>query len=110
MRRVKSSAFTSAFSNQHSALLSDSSTRRYLLIEAYERGLAAFGACREDHAVRLDAHQLRWLQVEHHRDRPADQLFGLVRFCDAGDERALLGPDVDRHLHELPRVRDLLRG
>ena len=53
---------------------------RHVLIESDERGLATLGARGEHHPVRLDAHQLGGLEVEHDDDRPADELLGLVRF------------------------------
>src|SRR5687768_1710734 len=90
--------------------LPDTRAGRDVLIEADESRLAAFRAGGEDHAVRVDSHQLRRLEVEDHDDRPADELFRLVRFGDAGDQRALLGADVDGHLHELARVRHLFRA
>ena len=79
-------------------------------VEGDERRLAAVRARGEHHAVRLDAHQLRGLQVEHDDDRPADERLGLVGLRDAGDNRALLGADVDLHLHELVRLRHALGG
>src|SRR5689334_21853374 len=82
---------------------------RHVSVERNQRGLAAFRTGREHHAVGLDAHQLGGLQVEHDPDRPADELLGLVRVRDPCDERSLFRPDVDLQLHQLPRVRHLLR-
>ena len=39
-----------------------------------------------------------------------DELLGLVGLGDAGDQRPLLGADVDRQLHQLARVGHLLGG
>ena len=60
--------------------------------------LAAVGARGEDHAVRLDAHQLRRLQVGDDDDQAADERFRLVGFGDARDDRPLLGAGVDAQL------------
>ena len=65
------------------------------VLKADEHRLAAVRARGEHHPVRLDAHQLRRLQVEDDDDRLADERFRLVGLGDAGDERALLGADVD---------------
>src|SRR6478672_2563456 len=69
--------------------------------------LATVGTRRQDHAVRFDAHQLRRLQVEDDHHRFADQRIGLIRFGDAGDERAMFGADVYRELQQLLRLLDL---
>ena len=66
----------------------------------------AFDARRQHHPVRLDAHQLRRLQVRHDHDRPADELIGLIRLGDAGDDRPLLRADVHLQLDQLLRLRN----
>src|SRR5918994_5405270 len=66
---------------------------RDLSVKRHERWLSTFGARSQNHAVRFDTHQLRWFQIEHDRDRPADQLFRCVGFRDAGDNRPLLSAD-----------------
>ena len=45
------------------------------------------------------------LQVGDDDDRPADELLGLIRLGDAGDDRPLLGADIDLQLHQLLRLR-----
>ena len=67
-------------------------------------GLAAVRARREHHPVRLDAHQLRRLQVEDDHDRAADERLRLVRLGDAGDDRALAGAGVDLQLEQPARL------
>ena len=49
-----------------------------LPVERHEDRLAAFRARREDHAVRLDAHELRGLEVEDDADGPAHELLGFM--------------------------------
>src|SRR5262245_113900 len=79
-------------------------------VEGDNRRLAAVGAGRENHPVRLDPHQLRRLQVEDDDHRLADERFGFVRLRDAGDERAVLRADVDRQLEQLLRLLHFLGG
>src|SRR5262245_12839336 len=57
------------------------------------------------HPVRLDAHQLCWLEVGDDDNRAADELLWTVCLCDAGDDCAFLGPDVDAQLDQLFRLR-----
>ena len=74
---------------RHRTASPDSGPWRRRLIERYDGGLAAVGTGGEHHPVRFDPHQLRRLQVEHDDDRAADEGFGLVRFGDSCNERAL---------------------
>src|SRR5437870_5042724 len=101
---------TSSPIHQFANSLPDPSPWRRRVFERHDDRLAAIGARGEHHPVRLDPHQLRRLQVEHHDDRLADERVRFVRFGDAGDERALLGPDVDLQLEEAVRFWHAFRG
>src|SRR5919106_1299508 len=88
--------------------LSDPRAGWNLRIETDERWLATVGARGEDHAVRLDPHQLGRFEIEHHHDRATHELLGFVGFGDPGHERPLLAAGVDRQLYQLARIRHLL--
>src|SRR4026209_2501318 len=67
-------------------------------------------ACRENHALRFDAHQLRRFQVGDDDNGFPDQGFWLVFLSDAGDDLPLLRPlsKTDLQLEQLLRLRDTL--
>ena len=48
--------------------------------------------CRQDHALRFDAHELRRLEIGDDDDGFADQRFRFIFLADAGDDLSLLGP------------------
>src|SRR6202035_3906140 len=64
----------------------------------------------EDHPLRLDAHQLRRLQVRYHDDLLAHQLLRPVLLGEAGDHGAGLLAEVQSQLQELVGLRYQLRG
>src|SRR5687768_7477392 len=86
--------------------LTDAGAGRHRRIHRYQRWRATLRAGRQHHSVRLDPHQLRRLQVRDDDDRPADELIGLIRLGDAGNDRPLLGPDIDTQLDQLLRLRN----
>ena len=71
--------------------------------------LAAVRARGQHHPVRLNPHQLRWLQVEDDHHGLADERFRLVRFGDAGHQRACSVPTSTRQLQQLLGLLDLSR-
>ncbi len=56
---------------------------------------------RDDHAVGLHAAQLARLQIHDDHDLAADQLFGLIRSGDSGDDLADFVADVDHTFSSL---------
>ena len=65
---------------------------------------------REDHAVGLDAHELRRLQVRDDDDVAADEGLGLVLRRDARDDLAPLVAEIDLEAHQLVRLGHALGG
>src|SRR3989449_9988845 len=69
-------------------------TRRDV-VHCREQSRHLFLAGGQDHALRLDAHELGWLQVRHNHDALAHQIFRRVLRADAGYDLAPLGTDID---------------
>src|SRR5262245_2185346 len=67
-------------------------------------------ACREDHALRLDAHQLRRLQVGNDDDSFSNQGLRFVLLSNAGDDLPLLRTlsKTNLQLEQLLRFWDAL--
>src|ERR1700730_7967350 len=82
-----------------------------ILGEAGKDG-ATFGADSGgyDHAVGLDAAEFARLEVDHHDNLAADQLFGFVVLRNSGANLAYLAADIDRQLQQFVRAHDALRG
>ena len=78
-------------------------------IDAQQRRLAV-DRRGQHHAVRLDPHQLRRLEVGHDDHLASDQLLRRVLRGDAGDERALPLAVEDGQLDQLLRLLHFFRG
>src|SRR5215212_8591973 len=85
---------------------------RNVLVEGDEPEILALGATAggQQHPPRLDAPELRGLQVGDDDDAPPDQGFGLVELGDARDDGAPVVAEVEVELEQLVRFGDTLGG
>ena len=67
--------------------------------------LPVVAAGREDHAPRLDAHQLRRFQIRQNHQASAHQRLRLVALPDAGDDRSGLSASLHLQLQQLGGLR-----
>src|SRR6266700_5545957 len=69
--------------------------QRYIFQKPRKHGSSTFERCCNDHSIRFQAPQLSWRKIGNDHDFASDQSFGGIRLCNASNNLANFGSEIN---------------